>query len=121
MNANYNLIKKEDIVKPNYLLGSEYQRMKCVFLSDREVLLIGMADNNYYFWISKTDIAAQEINAEIIEFILYGKYKSVAYSSVEFSVLDSLDQNRNDLYSIYFYKSFNWQGEKIRKISSFFR
>lgn len=113
MIEKYNLITDKNIVKPNYHPRPENRSMKCIFLSDREILLLGMADNNYLFWISKTELSALEMNRDMIEFILYGEYENLASGGEEFRVLDRVAGKRKALYSVNFYQSFNSRGIKI--------
>lgn len=113
MEKEYNLIKDINIVKPNYHPRPEQRSMKGVFISDKEILLFGMADNNYLFWISKTDISDIEKNAEIIDYILYGEYENLASSGEEIKVLNRYSKNRNELYFFNLYLSFDSRGNKI--------
>ena len=113
MIGNCNIIQIENMVKPKYPPRPEHRSMKCVFISDKEILLFGMADNNYLFWISKTDISAIEENTEIIDFILYGEYENLASSGEEISVIKRYSKNRNELYFFNLYQSFDNLGNKI--------
>ena len=67
--GNLNLLVSEPTVKVKYKPNPSHRRIDFYYEEDK-VFIEGLADNNYTFWLSKTDIADTSINAQICKHVL---------------------------------------------------
>lgn len=78
-----NLITRKFVTKANYKIDTDNNFINCYLLNDDRVIIMGMADNNYAFWISITDSqdlkANEEVYNAIRKYIDKENYKQLAY------------------------------------------
>ena len=71
-------------VVPNYKPKLEHRRVDFYYADHDQVLIAGVADNNYIFWLSRTRLDDRETNKTIFDYIaqatptLFGHFDAVA-------------------------------------------
>lgn len=65
----YNLLTPEDADIPKYCPGTEDYRIRVYYASNEEIIIEGVADNNFTRWLSVTKIDDMELNRRIIDFL----------------------------------------------------
>ena len=63
--------------KPNYKINLDNREIRLYFTLGKNVIIIGQADNNYVYWISKTAINDFTVNCEIFDYITKCNYDYV--------------------------------------------
>ena len=87
--GNLNLLVSEPTVKAKYKPNPSHRRIDFYYEEDK-VFIEGLADNNYTFWLSKTDIADTSINAQICKHVLYDSFDVYFSTSKYYHELHSL-------------------------------
>lgn len=89
-----NLINKNTKVNPNYDLSNRRTHIELYFNTLNDLLIVGVVDNNYIYWASKTKVYEKEINEEIFNYI---ENKSFELVSNENSVFKSINISYEEL------------------------
>ena len=84
--AEYNLLTEENASIPKYVPNPAH-RINRVYYTDRdEVIIVGIADNNFIFWLSVTGRDDRATNKKIFDHItsieptIFGSFSSFAPS-----------------------------------------
>lgn len=69
----YNLVNRNNYIKPNYKIDDKEVSFDIYVSPDKEVCIIGRLDNNYICWASITHLDVSELNVAIFDYILNRK------------------------------------------------
>ena len=65
----YNLLTPENAVIPKYCPETEDYRTRVYYANNGEIIIEGVADNNFTRWLSVTKIDDMELNRQIVDFL----------------------------------------------------
>lgn len=67
--------------EPNYSLENKVTSIDVYFNDKEQVLIVGVVDNNYVYWVSLTDSSDRELNSCIFDYISKGKIRKAGHLS----------------------------------------
>lgn len=73
-----NYVCEKTAVRANYDLSERETSIKVYFTASGKLIIKGVIDNNYIYWLSITKPEETEINKAIFDFISKGKYEIVS-------------------------------------------
>jgi len=85
---SYNQIPKECLKKPTYSPKPMNRRIDCYYLPKDKLVIVGQADNNYIYWVSKTRLHDVETNGAILEAVAYDEFPLCASSGEKYHILE---------------------------------
>lgn len=93
-----NLVNTNTSVSPNYQLEGKINSIVFYINRDNDLILIGKADNNYAYWISKTKASDKETNELIFNHIANDSFQIV---SSAYDVFKNFDISEKELETWY--------------------
>lgn len=73
-----NLVNSKSQVKPNYDLSKREKYIKIQLTLDKQLIIIGVIDNNYIYWLSITKLEDKKTNRAIFNYVAKGEYESIS-------------------------------------------
>lgn len=93
-----NLVNKGTSVTPNYRLEGRNNYIVFYINGDNDLILVGKADNNYAYWISKTKASDKETNELIFNHIANDSFQM---ASSAYDVFNNIDISEKELETWY--------------------
>jgi len=94
-----NRINQTHNVSTNYSVNTANRYLSVYCFPCGEIIIYGCYDNNYSFWISKSEFEDEEYYSEIINRILYGDFKYMCYRATSYKSVAGISYD--ELYESY--------------------